>query len=376
MLKIIQVATSYQHILHPIDLKKGLDPESSLTKRIAGIALFVFFSIVSAGAAAVFFILAAHRKITQIKEVPQKNDPLEPPVKTPQLPVETQKPDSKSPYNLDEAINRVIELSKTLVGTDKKLCLFVGRSDVEPLPQEEKSVWVSLDDQLENDPPQGERLHLKIDFNQDLQAMAKIKGVFDKIVMDQGVLKFFKPVNPLFTPWTRLGGLLKRSPNSELITESENGLSYNVPFNKQHVVQGQINYPLVETMIKQNKWFESYQQGLTEAKQQQKQAEFLSGMSPEKKDLYTKMTKEQQAQQYKEAILEKYCTHIPGRKHYYDMAMKTLTKCLSYFFSHVELVQKKPYVYPTNYCEGKSDYWILRGPKDSVDKGINPAFIN
>ncbi len=81
----------------------------------------------------------------------------------------------------------------------KKICLFIGRTPIEPLPSdlgeaEENEVWVSADIALL--PSEGgrrvetssDRLHLWLDFNQQ-EGLNLVKGLFQKVVVDISTVK-------------------------------------------------------------------------------------------------------------------------------------------------------------------------------------------
>lgn len=127
-----------------------------------------------------------------------------------------------TPYNFDEEILKVRELAKTLPLDNKKLCLMVGITQNESLPSDkgeakENEVWVSLDIQPVINKLDPKRIHLQMDMN-DQEALEKISGCFDKVVLDISVLKYFKDL-----PWLRLQCLLTPRDDSTLITEASTG---------------------------------------------------------------------------------------------------------------------------------------------------------
>lgn len=98
-----------------------------------------------------------------------------------------------------------------------KLALFVGRGPQQTVPQESGWIWCSLD--LEKKTVVSTRLHLEMNFN-DTATMAKIQGLFDKVVSDYSVIKFIS------SPWKTLYNLLVSKPHAELIAESWTGIKY------------------------------------------------------------------------------------------------------------------------------------------------------
>lgn len=119
----------------------------------------------------------------------------------------------KSDYDLKSVVNQIESLSST----DQKVCLFIGRHANEPLPNEENAVWVSGDICLAYEPYSlKDRLHLCLDFT-DINELAKLQGLFDKIVIDQSTCKFLSIEGGFISHFARL---LKPSDESCLIFES------------------------------------------------------------------------------------------------------------------------------------------------------------
>lgn len=66
-MQVLKIATHLDHIIHPFTISKGTDLPPTW-KRVAGIALFLFASLASLGAAALFYLYYAakkHREISQ-----------------------------------------------------------------------------------------------------------------------------------------------------------------------------------------------------------------------------------------------------------------------------------------------------------------------
>lgn len=202
----------------------------------------------------------------------------------------------KKPYDLDEVVLKI----KTLQIENKKLCLFVGRTNDEQLPQEDNVEWISLDSYFNPD-SLIDRLHLRIDFN-NAEQREKIYGLFDKVVVDQSVLKFLSD-----KPWKNLAKILKPSADSELIMEDDPGM---------------ICFPVNPSLIKEN----DYKNAL-------KNYPIEAALDP--------------------ALREKM-------DHDFKIKVKGYLQKL---FTQVTHEQKKPFPYRTNYCEGQSSFFILKGPK-------------
>lgn len=129
-------------------------------------------------------------------------------------------------YNL----NKEIEKIKTLSSQNLKPCLFVGRTSEESLPAPAPGeVWVSLDYAYDrrgalcndnftsNTPRLADRIHLVIDFN-DKREINRIRDMFDKVVVDVGVLHWIEGDAPY--RWILLATLLKNNLEAQLTTNT------------------------------------------------------------------------------------------------------------------------------------------------------------
>lgn len=120
-----------------------------------------------------------------------------------------------------EALAKIQEASKS----GKKIGLFIGRQAHEDLPVEEGWVWVSLDlEQGQTLDPN--RIHLQCNFNEK-NSIAKIEHLFDKVVVDLEVTKYFSDDTLQFDPVQRLSTLLKTSQMSLLILPCETLTSFH-----------------------------------------------------------------------------------------------------------------------------------------------------
>ncbi len=117
-------------------------------------------------------------------------------------------------------IETVLEQIKQAKAAGLKVGLFVARREDQTIPQEKGWLWLSLDEQM-NQPFNPLRPHLKIDFNNRDQ-MQTINQLFNKVVVDLSVIKFF---NRDKNPWEELRKLLIRHRSSKLITEKDCGVN-------------------------------------------------------------------------------------------------------------------------------------------------------
>ncbi len=118
----------------------------------------------------------------------------------------------KKIYSLDVVIEQ-IRLARSQ-GT--QTALFLGRTNDQSMPVEEGWAWFSLDEHME---PENRGHHLQINFNEP-EIMQKIHNLFDKVVVDCSVIKFFHD-----SPWDALQPLLFKDKSSELIVETHRGNS-------------------------------------------------------------------------------------------------------------------------------------------------------
>lgn len=124
-------------------------------------------------------------------------------------------------YNLQEQIHKIKSQPQRLH------CLFIGRLAKERIPLSHgNELWASLD-YFYNDTRMSnsgvaanleelkDRIHLVIDFNNEAE-VAQIQHLFDRVVVDIGVMNWFTKDNA----WVTLKGMLHPKPTSELIVPS------------------------------------------------------------------------------------------------------------------------------------------------------------
>lgn len=127
-------------------------------------------------------------------------------------------------YHLLEEIDKV----KNLAQKGLKLNLFVGRTSEDSLPLAASGeVWISLDYAYDNKGARSNEkftnkttrssnnIHLVIDFN-NRKELALIRNLFDKVVVDVGVLHWIDKISPHH--WVVLATMLKNDSEAELIT--------------------------------------------------------------------------------------------------------------------------------------------------------------
>lgn len=324
----LKTAVNYHHICHPFDLRTD-KKKLSCKEKIMGIAIFIFGSMITCGGLAFFELWTAFRKQKKIQEIkihPNRKEQIQinqtqteeketaQILKTNTPLIEAIQTASQSQsillqdleayekaYNLDEVISKVTILSEEVAKTGRKLGLFIGRTAKESLPSEDEDkniTWISLDKDMGSVPIAG-RIHLTMNFNDEV-SMKKISNLFDKVVLDLSVLKFFDE-----DPWRHLGRLLKKDHNATLITEATGytGLLIGREKAEDKYYMGAISFTLEEHRNK------------------------------ELKD---------------QALLKAY---------------REIEKYLQTIFSDVQLIEGKTYPYKTEYSLENNPHFILKGPK-------------
>lgn len=204
----LSLSTNYTHMLDPFSLNNFPEKEISTLERVASVVIFVFLGVFTVGIVPAFFIYTAYKKVQNHSLIHLANQSDEK--------IQRDK-ETKLSLTLDETIDKI----KKLDLNGKKLCLFIGRTENEELPEEEDSIWLSLDCQkVEN--PKYSRLHLQADFT-NLAHLEKMKGLFDKVIVDFSTFKFMAATAD---PWRNLSITLKLSPESTLITETISMVCY------------------------------------------------------------------------------------------------------------------------------------------------------
>jgi hypothetical protein len=119
-------------------------------------------------------------------------------------------------YDINLEFDKFRDISMTAQRSNKKICLFVGRTITEEVPQHENEVWISLDMMLSSRQSLRfieNRIHLQIDMKKDNELMKKISRCFDKVVVDQSTGCHIMDL------FCRMGALLKDNKESTLIVE-------------------------------------------------------------------------------------------------------------------------------------------------------------
>jgi hypothetical protein len=212
LLESAKIAIHWDHLLspnHPTSGKETSDSWLRIAKRVAGLAIFVC-STALVGFKASLFLFAfggayhfykAYQKI-QVSE----ND-------TSALgnAHQLEKPEEVEQNN-QLGMAAILKANKA----GKKIGLLIGRDFTQSIPEEEGWLWV--DGNIEGNPMKFDELASRIDLKMDfanIETIQKLKGLFDKVVVDFSTLKFLGKTRDDFHT------LLKQQPSSVLIVETE-----------------------------------------------------------------------------------------------------------------------------------------------------------
>jgi hypothetical protein len=268
---------------------------------------------------------------------------------------------SLAPYQLDHEIDRIKGISPT-----NQVALIMGRdlsdnpSNHLP-PAQEKMTWVSLDIHGKEHSLQS-RIHLMIDFN--TSQLEKINGLFDLVVIDPYVLKYY--IHPVV--WGRLAALLK--PSGELISETvndqTNGITemsqdelantfrfeYSIPIDELNAVEQQNEAVYQEYKTNAENFEEEFQQFLLRERQDWEEC----GQD------FDSFPMQMHEATFKQAILNKLPQ--PAEDIYQKsqrLHVEKTEKHLKTLFESVEIVKGKPFPYQST--DRYHDFFILKHPK-------------
>lgn len=188
---------------------------------------------------AMLIIKCVYRKQYTFVELPQR-------AYNPNVIAATPSSHQAANYQLNDVVARI----KQLVAEGKKMCLIIGRTDAEPLPDESDpdTCWVSLDIQSTGQIPP-DRLHLWLNFTNNTMpsldsVMEDIQGLFDKVCVDISVWHRLAQLRD--SPMRKCFSLLKPDqPTSELIFEKSITPSFdNLTWNSNKPVCNEYGYTL------------------------------------------------------------------------------------------------------------------------------------
>ncbi len=357
-----QIAESYCNIgqtayrIVKIEGKRiDLDPTDSNSNFLITLAKIIsYFSLILPAIA--LCIREGYRRSYQFEIIPRPLDEYN--IEEDDLKDEVnERPCVDTAYKIEEVITQLQQAQKE---GEFKLGLFVGRSQDETIPQEEGWLWCSLDSK-EITSSLHKRLHLCMDFN-DQEEMQKIQRLFDKVVSDFSVLKFFR------SPWKTLKSLLANKPDAELVAEGWAGFS----------IVKSINHPIYQaahaTMVtpisditnyhqEEERVFNQWKQNIGEQAVNEHYQKFLTDMPEDEKQETLRMYSgsDQGLQLNFMRTILKQNGLTPQKM---DRVPELLAKIKAYLLRDFEEVTLMNGVYP--YRDKKeeiiTEYWIARHP--------------
>ena len=261
-------------------------------------------------------------------------------------------------YKYEEHEQSVIELSKD---PDVKLCGVVGRGADEPLPDKPGWKYISIDLIYAEGNPKPGRIHLKRDFTQ-LDQVAKLKGVFDELLVDQSTCKCFNTdFVSVFTT------TLKPKESSRLIFEETPYL-----FHYDETIERPINrfgslilpqsYMLQDT-LKDNEYYSEYEATHTE---NERNADFrnvrekLAELDP----AYKKWPDHRIKGNVRAEIIGKIREekrNPPLMRTAQEQAISEIKSLAETLFQKVEHIKDALYPCPTKYSVGHDNFFICTG---------------
>jgi len=268
---------------------------------------------------------------------------------------------------IEESNQKMIQKIQTSIKDGTKANLFIGRSlkkSDHQLPVEKDRLWVSLDIDT-SDIEVLDRIHLFMDCN-NANHMAKIQGLFTKVIVDQSTWKVFNP-----GIFDRLVPLLKQGTESSLTFES-----FFQTVNPEDIESWDFNHIALSYPKKDDKEFEEkkincFNDFCDEIGGQDKLAScvnyknFKKQFEKENDDL--KVDSEEfnleLGHAFRDLIAkEKEISH-PMKKYFELARLKTKTFLEDNLFEKVELNLNAPFPYPTRYNWQKCDYFVATGLK-------------
>lgn len=258
----------------------------------------------------------------------------------------------KSAYKIDEVIAKIIQAKDEGV----KVGIFLGRDNTQVLPQEEGWKWFSLDINLK----EGETgHHLKMDFNAPAE-MQKIKGLFNKAIIDYSTLKCFNK------PWPTLVKLLQDDPDSSAICEARTNFMGSTNLEPVFLpMKATMILPRNNNYIQERNHFEGWKKKVGEAEVAQRYQKFCQKNESSIANI-AHWSKEQINQElelrFMREILKEENLEVPERSYLPDLYAE-IKKCVeSNYFLEAKL-ESGLFPYRIGEEAIHMDYWVMRSPK-------------
>jgi hypothetical protein len=255
-------------------------------------------------------------------------------------------------YSLDTVIDRVRKSREEGLHT----ALFVGRTNDQPMPDEKGCAWFSLDLNRETG---NSSHHLQIDFN-DSKVMQKIHHLFDKVVVDWSVIKFFEG-----SPWDNLHPLLFKHESSQLIVESDIGIYMSGEDLKFDGRAATMTIPWsddIKFCHEENEAFNTWKETIGQEKADNESCLFLQNLPKSEIEEQRRLNHGKNdglELEFKRYILKREGLEPKPVDHRPEL-LRAICDYLLTLFHHVEL-KNTSYPYQS---EGRPvDYWVARHPK-------------
>lgn len=263
---------------------------------------------------------------------------------------------SKKDYKLSETINKI----KHIQAQGMSICLFIGRTPYERLPPDyneakESEFWLSGDiflipcekHEVLKEVPTIDN-HLWFDFNQQ-EGLDLIKGLFDKIVIDQSTVKCLE------NDFAKRFASLLRNSESEMIFENYfmmtlSNLQEDFKFNPSNLLFT-VSTSLLEKMMTAK--YSEYEKTHSKEEIEQDKKNFLMERSD-----------------YSDETDFRYFIAGAPLQSFYPNATALFKEHLSSIYNSVE-VYEDGYPYTTNW--GGEDYFVVRDPKNLINLPLDNA---
>lgn len=255
----------------------------------------------------------------------------------------------KQNYDPDQVVKEIEDIRRT----GQKICLFIGRTEAEPLPSQNGEVWVSGDIATKGIIP-ASRLHLWADFNDDEQ-LKRFYHLFDKVVIDQSTTKCL--VGRDFM--SHFVNLLHPSKEAEFIFEDSCTFTTFSKTQQEPVFEGytklSIPFAFLEERAKaHSRWFEETYPDPNQLKEAF--TIFCSRIPAHLKDRCYGAFKTK-------IIEENYPPEEDKIKVLETWAQGEQKKHLEEYFVSVTHVVKQPFPYETRYRSQRDGFFVATGSK-------------
>lgn len=262
----------------------------------------------------------------------------------------------KRTYDLNRMLSRIEGIE------DKRVCLFIGRTPTEALPDEEGKVWVSGDIYVGEEIPE-ERIHLWLDFT-DAKQLTCLHQHFDEIIIDMAVTKFLKGdfitrFVPLFKPSAESVFIFEPIPGvigfGHDITEPEfNFSNYRIPAQWMH-----------DEDEEKMQVFEKYQTETDETQQQKDYEFFLEEHQEEFEHTFPPVDEEDKRRDFMWHIIDR--DYQPPETTKIEEAKKDMIRFVqehcSQFFEDVTYHEATEFYGSTQSISGIYKYIVAKGIK-------------